>query len=111
VSSQHLTTVPSIRTIWIIRRGSGKAQVHPSPTTVLPGGTLRIKNLTEDPATVQFPPLITPVTKSTVIPAHGEADFTVAPGPITRFLEYDVTFPERHQYAEGNSKPGVIVDG
>ncbi len=58
---------PLVRTIWIIRRGSGKAQVHPSPTTVRPGGTLHIKNLTEDPATVQFPGLIEPV-KGRVIP-------------------------------------------
>lgn len=96
-------------TLWIIRRGNGKAQVHPSPVHACPGDTLRIKNWTEAPATVGFPDPIAPV-KGNVIDPHGEADFQVAGSARPRFLEYDVFFGDPSRYAEGNSKPGVIVD-
>jgi hypothetical protein len=99
--------------IWIIRRGSGKAQVHPSPVHARPGDTVRIRNLTRDAATVDnFPGLPASALKegarAAAVPPGGYADFTV--GGDRGFFEYDVAFPELAQYAEGNSKPGVIVD-
>jgi hypothetical protein len=117
-----MTDVEPTMKIWIIRRGSGKRQVHPSPIRVMPGEPIRIKNWTSQTATVRFQPaLYTPGAKglrgkakqtlvrpkSTLqIRPGGYADVTLtAPG----FYEYDVTFPGQ-RYAEGNSKPGVIVD-
>jgi hypothetical protein len=96
-------------TLWIIRRGSGRAQVHPSPVHAHPGEVLHFKNWTESAATVHFPAGIAPL-KERVIPPGAEADFQVATDAPPRFLEYDVFFGDPARYAEGNSKPGVIVD-
>jgi len=115
-----MTDVEPTTKIWIIRRGSGKRQVHPSPIRVRPGEPIRIKNWTLQTATVGLLPAlytvpgdargrlfepIDPKDPFTIVPG-GYADVTLtAPG----FYEYDVTFPGQ-RYAEGNSKPGVIVD-
>jgi hypothetical protein len=101
--------------IWIIQRGSGKLQVHRSPVQLRPGDTFRVKNWTGLGATIEFAPEdvkdFRPLSSNGFsVPARGYSDFQVDPGAQPRFLEYDVEFPERHQYAEGNSKPGVIVD-
>jgi hypothetical protein len=107
--------------IWIIRRGSGKRQVHPSPIRVRPGEPIRIKNWTPQTATVGLLPAlytvpgeargrlfepINPKDPLTILPG-GYVDVTVA--APAGFYEFDVTFAD-NQYAEGNSKPGVIVD-
>lgn len=111
------TATPTVRTLWIIRRGSGKAQVHPSPVHARPGDTIRIKNWTPEEATVEFHPElypdprkgVPPVDPATAAIGPGQhADFRVVPG--FGVFEYDVHFPSLRQYAEGNSKPGVIVD-
>jgi hypothetical protein len=100
--------------IWIIRRGSGKLQVHRSPVQLRPGDTFRVKNWTDLGATLEFAPEdvkdFLPLSHNGFhVPAQGHSDFRVDPTARSRFLEYDILFPGK-QYAEGNSKPGVIVD-
>ena len=109
---------PTIHLVWIVRRGSGRAQVHPSPVHVRAGDTIRIKNWTREDTTVGPIAPLYPAgakvgfhvrTATVTIPAGGSADLPVDPGD--GFFEYDVTFGSSSHYAEGNSKPGVIVDG
>ncbi len=107
---------PVTHVVWIVRRGSGKAQVHPSPLHARPGDTILVKNWTNDEAGVgPLTPLYVPPEKR---PLHASAaTITIPPGdqrpfPVGAgqgFFEFDVTFPGG-RYAEGNSKPGVIVD-
>jgi hypothetical protein len=107
---------PVTHVVWIVRRGSGKAQVHPSPLHVRPRDTILVKNWTNDDATVgPLIPLYTPPEKGSrhastatiTIRPGGQQPFPVGAGE--GFFEFDVTFPGG-RYAEGNSKPGVIVD-
>jgi hypothetical protein len=96
--------------IWIVRRGNGKAEVHPSPVVLRPGEGFGIRNLTQDDADVVFPPR-TIGPEKTCIPARQGSSYRVAPDEGYRFFEYDVTLPKVNQQAEGGSKPGVIIDG
>ncbi len=107
---------PVTHVVWIVRRGSGKAQVHPSPLHIRPGERIIVKNWTNEEATVgPLTPLYPPPDKGSrqasvapiAIPPGGQLPFLVGAGE--GFFEFDVTFPGG-RYAEGNSKPGVIVD-
>jgi hypothetical protein len=104
-------------TVWILRRGSGRRQVHPSPLRVRQGDTIRVKNWTPRAARVSFKPALYPLQQKlrtpvspvkATIPTGRSRDFTVVV-PLG-FFEYEVTFGSELLYAEGGSKPGVIVD-
>jgi len=103
-----VNTTPPIR-IWIVRRGNGRAQVTPSPVHFVPGESFRIRNLTSEDVAVVFPDGTIDL-KDRTIPAGGTAPATVL-AAAPRFFEYDVTLPRSGNYAEGGSKPGVIIDG
>ena len=111
--------------IWVLRRGNGKAEVNPSPAVLRYEERFGIRNLTERTVEVVFPPgtIISVPSKGIrarrikgirarrikTIPAGEIAVYrVVARGH--QFFEYRVTLPAVQQYAEGGSKPGVIID-
>jgi len=96
--------------IWIVRRGNGKAEVHPSPVVLRPDETFGIRNLTQDDADVTFPSGTIDPQKTCVL-AQQSLPYHVVPKAGYQFFEYDVTLPKVRQQAEGGSKPGVIIDG
>lgn len=98
-------------TIWIVRKGSGRAQVYPSPCVVQSDRDVTVKNWTDCPAEVHLPRF----------PAHVRAVFTIAPGGEESFSlagapggyhEYGIslTCERGAQYVEGGSKPSIIID-
>ena len=103
-----MTTTPPIR-IWIVRRGNGRAQVTPSPVHLSPDESFSIRNLAREEATIAFPPGTVDLRQPT-IPVGGTVEGRVLARPPA-FFEYDVTLTRSGDYAEGGSKPGVIVDG
>jgi hypothetical protein len=96
--------------IWIVRRGNGKAEIHPSPVVLRPDETFGIRNLTNDDADVKFPSGTIDPESSKSVPEKPSVTYRVATKGY-RFFEYDVTLPKVGQQAEGGSKPGVIIDG
>jgi hypothetical protein len=103
-----MATTPPIR-IWIVRRGNGRVQATPSPVHLHPDESFSIRNLARDEATVAFPAGTIDLKQPTV-PAGGTVEGRVVVRPPA-FFEYDVTLARSGEYAEGGSKPGVIVDG
>jgi hypothetical protein len=108
--------VPVTHEAWIVRRGSGKAQVHPSPLRARPGDRILLKNWTRDAAIVGpltqlyvAPEKSAVRTAATPVTIDPGAQATFPVGSDAGFFEYDVTFGHG-LYAEGGSKPGVIVD-
>ena len=119
--------------IWIVRRGNGKAEVSPSPVVLRPGERFAVFNATEAPATVTFPPGRVDPPSAPVAPGTA-TDFTLSSDTVAArlrhaeaekasgkgsravtvfgpwFFEYEVELDSGH-YAEGGSRPGVIVDG
>jgi len=93
--------------IWIVRKGNGQAHVYPSPAILKMGVAFQVINRTGEQADITFPAsYVTPPTLCLPAGASGTAT------PITRdpaYVEYDVAFPGGG-YAEGGSKPGVIVE-
>lgn len=114
-----MSDVPTTK-IWIVRRGNGKAQVHPSPAVLKPGGSFGIHNLTREEVFVAFPPDTIEPDGEMPVASKGPGPFnSIPPGGIAvyhvvartaQFFEYKVTLPAVDQYAEGGSKPGVIID-
>ena len=100
-------------TIFIYRKGNGGAFVSKSPAVLKRGGKLRIVNLTECPAEVEFPGGVTDPDSATIT-AHDDKlfDVTGAKG----YYEYDVTLAcgregnVIRQQVEANSRPGAIID-
>jgi hypothetical protein len=103
-----VNAMPSIR-IWIVRRGNGRAQATPSPVHVRPEESFRIRNLTQEQATVVFPEGTIKLDMRS-IPPKGVATATVIAAAPT-FFEYEVELSQSGNYVDGGSKPGVIVDG
>jgi hypothetical protein len=102
-----MATTPPIR-IWIIRRGNGRREVTPSPVRLDLGERFSIRNLAREDATITFPEGAIDLTAPVVRPG-GTVEGTVRATPPV-FFEYDVTFGRSNEYAEGGSKPGIIVD-
>ena len=107
------TNTPTVR---ILQIGNGKVVVVPSPIELHREQTVVMKNWTECRADVDFGRApIQPGTAS--IPPNGQQRFEVKPDAPYGYYEYDVGLlcvvgaRERKLYAEGNSKPSVIVDG
>ena len=74
----------------------------------VPGEEFGIRNLTDEDVTVVFPG--GPIDlKLRTIPRGGTAPAKVLVAS-PRFFEYDVTLLRSGNYAEGGSKPGVIID-
>ena len=102
-----MNTTPPIR-IWIVRRGNGRAQVTPSPVHVAPGESFSIRNLTLEEARIAFPPDTIDLKAHAIAPGGAAPAKVLAGAP--RFFEYDVILTRSGDYAEGGSKPGVIID-
>jgi hypothetical protein len=104
-----LAVSDSTRYIWILRKGNGQAFVSPSPALLKEGCYVTVLNKTTDTASVSFP--------SGVIRPRA---FSIRPGSSKKvevldtsgYFEYDVSFKRANPpfYAEGGSKPGVIVE-
>jgi hypothetical protein len=99
-------------TLFIVRRGDGRAQIHPSPLVVHHGDTLRVRNFLEDrqSAHVNFGDDAELESGTNPIPPGGAATFRLQRSD-PRFFEYDVRLEPSGQEVIGNSRPGVIVDG
>jgi len=95
--------------IWILRRGNGKVQVHPSPVNLRSGEEFTIRNLTETEVEVAFG-TSSIHSDGAPIPARETSGIFTVVASAPRYFEYDVTLPALNQYAEGGSKPGVIID-
>jgi len=96
--------------IWIYRRGNGQARVHPSPAHLAAQGRVTYRNLTRSAAEVVFDAATQ--WKPVPVPAGGDASTSV-PAGVVGYLEYDVALDcdeERRDYAEGGSRPAIIVD-
>jgi hypothetical protein len=93
--------------IRIIRKRNGLVQAFPSPVILTAGESFTIVNATSEDAVITFDTdVITP--KSQGIGARkASAVFTAGAGPD--YVEYDVLLKSGH-CAEGNSKPGAIID-
>ena len=102
-----MNAMPPIR-IWILRRGSGRAEATPSPVHLKPAETFRIRNLTQEEATVVFPEGTIGLDMRSIPPKGVATGTVIVAGPD--FFEYDVSLREGN-YVDGGSKPGVIVDG
>lgn len=94
--------------IWIVRKGNGKVEVHPSPAHLSHGGSFTIRNLTRNVATVNFPGKEIDPDTARIAAGQPSAPFTVG-AAAPPYFEYDVTL-DNGDYAEGGSKPGGIVD-
>lgn len=96
--------------IWIFRKWNGQAVVYPSPAILKAGSPVQIVNKTGEEANVAFPVgFMSP--KDLCIPP-GDAG-TTTPTKTSDYFEYDVSFtrpPGPPSYAEGGSRPGVIVE-
>lgn len=103
-------------TIRIIRAGSGEVRAVPSPAVLVRGQEFLIKNWTDCPASVDFTDVPVDPTKSPIDP-NGEGRFVVKENAPYRYYEYSVSLTcadragkEVLQYAEGGSRPGLIID-
>ena len=94
--------------IWIVRKGNGKVQVHPSPATLSHGSSFTIRNLTGNLATVNFRDKGIDPDEARLAAGQTSTAFTVG-GAAPPYIEYDVTL-DNGEYAEGGSKPGAIID-
>jgi hypothetical protein len=107
------TNLPAIR---IVRQGNGKIVVAPSPALLHPGDRFVVKNWTECPADVDFGAAPIDPKAASIPPRPGEATFAVRIDAAANYYEYDVALTCVHGdrrvrlYAEGQSKPSVIVD-
>ena len=93
--------------IWIFRKWNGQAVVYPSPAVLKVGRPFRIVNKTKETANVVFPSGRIKLEKSSIPPdtwALAEAN------KPSGYFEYEVHFGGPEKYAEGGSKPGVIVE-
>ncbi len=98
----------SVKHIWIYQKGNGMVAVFPSPAVVKGGSTFSIVNKTTGDVTVTFPTGIDPRTYT--ICAEDAHDFTAANAPL--YIEYEAVLAGgggRSFYAEGNSKPNIII--
>ncbi len=102
-----MNAMPPIR-IWIVRRGSGRAEATPSPAHLRPDETFGIRNLTREQATVVFPEGTIRLDMRSIPPGGVATGTVIIATPA--FFEYDVSLQEGN-YVDGGSKPGVIVDG
>jgi len=101
----------STKYIWIFRKWSGQAVVYPSPAIMKEGSEVHIVNKTDEKATVVFPKGFMKPAELTISPGRSRPATAKQASP---YFEYDVTFSRRGVvpvfYAEGGSKPGVIIE-
>jgi hypothetical protein len=100
-----VSVTPPVK-IRIIRRGSGQVVVHPPLAVLTAGETFRMVNTTREPATVSFDGDVIRPPRQTIEPKRPSEVFTAGAGPD--YVEYDVELQTFR--AEGNSRPGVIID-
>jgi hypothetical protein len=100
-----VSDIPPIK-VRIIRTGSGQAQAEPPRAQLKVGEQFRMLNMTNETVQVHFDAaLVTPQNESMVA---GEAKtFTAA---LSGYVEYDAVLTTSGIRAEGNSRPGVIID-
>jgi hypothetical protein len=89
--------------IWIYRsRGSGCVRVHPSPIWLTVGQAFRVRDFTGQLQGIDW--LAAPIDWDSK-----ERTGSVRAGATGGHYEYEVTLTTG-EHAEGNSRPGVIVD-
>lgn len=102
-------------TIRIIRAGNGQVRAVPSPAQLTRMQEFFMKNWTECPATADFTGVPVDPTTQRIDP-DGEARFVVEENAPYGFYEYSVSLTCTGktgtvvQYAEGGSRPGLIID-
>lgn len=100
--------------VFVHRKGNGGAFVSPSPTVLRPGDQLVVRNFTGDSAKVVFPKGLMRPRTATIEPREAECFTALDAEPA--YYEYDVQLDaginllQPTQHAEGNSRPGVIID-
>lgn len=95
------------RYIWIFRKGNGQAVVSPSPAILKAGGEVWVVNKTGNEANVVFSDEF--MAPGTLCVPPGRSSSARAKG-VSGYFEYDVYFDSRANYAEGGSRPGVIIE-
>jgi hypothetical protein len=102
-------------TIRIIRAGNGQVRAVPSPAPLESGDDFWIKNWTDCPATVDFTGVPVDPMRASIDP-RAAAKFKVRM-EAAGYYEYNVTLvctgkdnKKIEQYAEGGSRPGLIID-
>jgi hypothetical protein len=105
---------PQVPTAYIVRRGHGRVEVHPSPVHVQPGGSFAIKNLLRgelETAVVVFDGRSREwVDRGQDIAPGGAASFTISKGAVPAFVEYQIRL-KTGEWVVGGSSPGMIIDG
>jgi hypothetical protein len=102
-------------TIRIIRAGNGQVRAVPSPAQLARKQEFVVKNWTDCPASADFTGVPVDPTTSPIEP-DGEARFVVKDGAAYGYYEYSVSLTCTGkigtvvQYAEGGSRPGLIID-
>ena len=99
-----MSVTPPVR-IHIIRTGSGQAKAEPSLVHLAAEQGFSVANHTDLHAEVTFDRAVTPISQT--IPPRDTRPFTAGPGPD--YTEYDAVLTGGFN-AEGNSRPGAIID-
>ena len=100
-----MSDTPPIK-VRIIRTGSGQAQAEPPRAQLKVGEQFRMLNLTNETVQIHFDAaLVTPQTDS--MEAGQAKTFTPT---LSGYVEYDAVLTTSGVRAEGNSRPGVIID-
>jgi hypothetical protein len=92
--------------IRIIRKGNGQVIVYPPLSVIGAGDTFVVVNTTGEDATVEFDSGVVRPQRQTISPKAPHT-FTAGAGPD--YVEYDVELASGF-CAEGNSRPGAIID-
>lgn len=100
-----MSVTPPVK-VRIIRRGNGQVQVNPPIVQLTAGEGFSMLNTTNESAEVEFDREAV-LPRQHTIPARSTAAFTAGAGPD--YVEYDVELATGHR-AEGNSRPGAIID-
>jgi hypothetical protein len=105
-------TTDSVKHIWIYQKGNGMVAVFPSPAVVKAGASFDIVNKTGEDATVNFPAGVINANATTVPVSAGGSTSVTALANASGYFEYDAAIAGgggRLFYAEGNSKPNIII--
>jgi hypothetical protein len=100
-----VSVTPPVK-IRIIRKGNGQVIVYPPLTVIGAGDPFTMINTTGEPATVAFDSDVVRPQRHTITPKAPHT-FTAGAGPD--YVEYDVQLASGFR-AEGNSRPGAIID-
>jgi hypothetical protein len=99
----------STKYVWIFRKGNGQVFVSPSPAILKAGSYFTILNKTTNTVGVTFPPGVIRPRAFSVPPGKSRK---VEVLDVSGYFEYDVSSRRADPpfYAEGGSRPGVIIE-